>query len=124
MSDEMLSELLVEARDFNHKQNITGLLLYGGEHFYQILEGDKSSVTDLFARIRQDKRHLDVTLIAERAIEVRAFLKWWMGFRKLISTNFEDEPVFHEVRNAADLAKLPGQGDTLFEIMSTIYSSN
>ncbi len=124
MSDEMLSELLVEARDFNLEHDITGLLLYGREHSYQILEGGTSSVQDLFGRIRQDKRHLDITLIAERDIVDRTFSNWWMGFRKLASTNLGSEPVFHEIRDAGDLATLPGQGDALFKVMSTIYASN
>jgi len=123
MSDEMLSELLVEARDFNLEHDITGLLLYGREHFYQILEGGMLNVGNLFGRIRRDKRHLDVTLIAERDIETRAFSNWWMGFQKLASTNLENEPVFHEVRDAGDLVTLPGQGDALFEVMSAIYGS-
>ena len=63
MPNADLTALLSEAREFNERHEITGLLLYGGAHFYQILEGDQAQVQSLFARIETDERHEDVTFL-------------------------------------------------------------
>jgi hypothetical protein len=80
MSDAELLEILNKAREKNRRLNITGMLLYKGGNFLQVLEGDAAVVKPLFEVIKQDQRHHRVELIAERAIERRAFGDWEMGF--------------------------------------------
>ena len=57
MSESDLSALLEEIRERNE---LTGPL-YGGLHYYQILEGARSTVTTTCAKIEQDKRHTDIS---------------------------------------------------------------
>ena len=83
MSKSDLSALLEEIRERNERKEITGLLLYGGQHFYQILEGARSAVTTTYAEIEGDRRHTDITRIAIRAVAERKFPRWWMGFQSL-----------------------------------------
>lgn len=106
-----LKDILDTARTRNETAAITGLLLYGGEHFFQILEGLESDVRSLFDRIEIDPRHVAVTVIAEREVAGRNFPTWWMGFKLLDSEDFANEPVFHNIRSRGDLLAVPGAGD-------------
>ena len=124
MSEGGLGDLLVEAREYNAANDITGLLLFGGEHFYQILEGDENDVRALFGRIELDRRHVDVTLISTREIPDRSFPRWWMGFKALPNTDITSQPAFHQIRGARDLEQLPGGDDTFFGVMSAMFGSN
>jgi hypothetical protein len=80
---ESIRHILEEARDFNEKNNITGCLLYHNREFIQILEGDKETLQDLFAKIGRDSRHSDILLLAEGDKESRTFYQWSMAFHEL-----------------------------------------
>lgn len=41
----------------NARVDVTGMLLYHGRTFFQVLEGDRGVVEPLFDRIGKDKRH-------------------------------------------------------------------
>lgn len=80
---KQLQQLLTQSRLFNQAHDLTGLLLYSNEQFFQVLEGDKAIVHALYARIQQDPRHRDVTTYADKAIPQRAFTDWSMAFQAL-----------------------------------------
>jgi hypothetical protein len=80
MSDDELFELLEEARRNNKKLEITGMLLYKGGNFLQMLEGEKEVVKALFQKIKKDSRHKDIVTIMENETEKRTFKSWSMGF--------------------------------------------
>ena len=124
MSKSDLSALLEEIRERNERKEITGLLLYGGQHFYQILEGARSAVTTTYAEIEGDRRHTDITRIAIRAVAERKFPRWWMGFQSLNPEEIKNNPVFHDLRNSDTLAKFPARGDEFFEVMYAMYKTN
>ncbi len=48
MSDADLESLLSASRERNGKLGITGILVYSGGSFMQVLEGSASTVEDLF----------------------------------------------------------------------------
>jgi len=52
-----LPSLVEEAKFRNAGLNITGILLFDGVNFLQILEGSEESVVKLFHKIRGDQRH-------------------------------------------------------------------
>jgi hypothetical protein len=72
--------MLPNIRKKNKLLNITGLLLYTGDNFFQVLEGDVSAIHTIFNNIIKDNRHTDVTLIIEEPICKREFDQWSMGF--------------------------------------------
>lgn len=59
------------------------MLLYSGGNFFQILEGEKNSVEELYAKITKDERHTDCIMIDESEIKDRTFPNWSMGFKNL-----------------------------------------
>lgn len=90
MSDEELLELLQECRNNNNKDGITGMLLYCGDCFIQVLEGAQQEVETLFKTIKKDPRHTNCTLLEKKHISERKFPDWSMGFKKLSDTDLSD----------------------------------
>jgi len=52
-----LLSLVEKAKHSNAALNVTGILLFNGVDFLQILEGSEEVIETLFVKIRQDKRH-------------------------------------------------------------------
>jgi|ETNmetMinimDraft_22_1059887.scaffolds.fasta_scaffold00177_10 hypothetical protein len=77
---ESLDSLLTLSRWKNEQVGITGMLLYHGQEFLQILEGDQASVKNLYKRIEGDKRHHGAHVVWEGEIDERGFDAWTMGF--------------------------------------------
>ena len=75
-----LSLILLGARKNNRALGVTGLLLYAGGSFLQVLEGEGTSVSTLFERIASDPRHARVTPLLHTTIDARQFGGWEMGF--------------------------------------------
>jgi hypothetical protein len=80
MSNDALLELLKKAREKNRRLGITGMLLYRGGNFLQVLEGERDVVIGIYNVIKADKRHHLIELIAERPVSQRGFGEWEMGF--------------------------------------------
>jgi hypothetical protein len=87
-----LLELLERAREINRERHVTGLLLYQGGHFVQILEGERETVRALFAHIAHDPRHFHVTELFEQELEQRHYAEWSMGFQALDGTEWLEFP--------------------------------
>ncbi|MGN6639419.1 MAG: BLUF domain-containing protein [Mucilaginibacter sp.] len=83
-----LENILYASRRNNRGNSISGLLLYGNNNFIQLLEGTKEKVISTFNRIRVDRRHLDVTVIASGEMQERCFPRWEMGFQSLRPESF------------------------------------
>jgi hypothetical protein len=83
-----LEYLLVQARQFNAAHGLTGILLYGNDQFFQVLEGEAATVRRLYDRICQDPRHRNVTTYADKAISARSFPDWHMAYRALPDQEF------------------------------------
>lgn len=75
-----LQSILDEARCHNAEVGITGLLLYAHRQFIQVLEGPEAAVRELYASIRDDPRHTDVTTLLTTTVAERSFPGWQMGF--------------------------------------------
>lgn len=83
LDDDGLVSLLTSSRRNNVRDHITGMLLYRGGHFMQVIEGEYLNVMSLFDRVRQDARHRNVDILRADHIEVRDFPDWTMGFECL-----------------------------------------
>ena len=75
--DQIVSQAVIN----NRALGITGVLFHLNHRFYQVLEGDKFFVQQLYLRICKDKRHHAVELLAFNPIHRRAFSDWFMGSR-------------------------------------------
>lgn len=92
MQREDLVDLLSVSRRKNEELGITGLLLYSGDQFIQLLEGEESAVRALYELIAKDERHRDVTLVYEEHAEARECPDWTMGFQALPDSEWLEFP--------------------------------
>ena len=78
-----IPDLLKQARVANAAHELTGMLLYIGGSFLQVLEGETEMVETVFKKISLDKRHSQLTLITRESILERAFEGWTMSHKTL-----------------------------------------
>ena len=57
LSHQQIEELLKFCRDKNNSLDIKGILLYSERNFFQILEGERRVVLNMYKKIREDPRH-------------------------------------------------------------------
>ena len=93
-----LIELLHEARAINETRDVTGLLLYKEDAFFQILEGSEEAVMTTFRSIEADDRHHQIEVLMREPCSEREYPDWRMGFANL---------------NGVDLSLLQGYSDFL-----------
>lgn len=91
MTHEELIQLLQQARKNNQSNGITGMLLYMEGCFFQVLEGERSTVEALYFKIGQDKRHHHVIKLLEEPIMSRGFDVWSMGYRHVTREDLAQE---------------------------------
>ena len=80
MNDSELNNLLQKSQKSNRENDISGILLHINGEFIQVLEGSKKTVLDLFAIIKNDKRHNNVIAFDEKEISERYFSGYFMAF--------------------------------------------
>ena len=66
------------ARELNRAAGITGLLVFNGIHFLQIVEGKHRAAEELLKRLRADPRHSGLEVRDERRVPRRSFPEWPM----------------------------------------------
>lgn len=76
---EQVRIIIAKSIHKNRLADITGFLTFCGDQFLQLLEGPAGAVEETFARISQDDRHADVTVIARGPVERRLFRDWNMA---------------------------------------------
>ncbi|NCP14272.1 MAG: BLUF domain-containing protein [Sphingomonadales bacterium] len=75
--EEVDAILSASARN-NPARGITGLLLFNGRNFLQLLEGENTEVVSLMETITADPRHNGVSVLDRREITARACPDWAM----------------------------------------------
>jgi hypothetical protein len=83
LREEEILEILHVARLNNEKLDITGMLLYRGGNFLQVLEGPSGAVDTVLQKIKRDPRHQGIILMSRKKIEERLFGDWRMAFRNM-----------------------------------------
>ena len=78
-----LLDLLEHSRRRNRALDLTGMLLYAGGNFFQVLEGEEKDVDEVYTSIVRDQRNHGHILMRREAIITRTFPEWSMGFRHL-----------------------------------------
>jgi len=118
--EAQLASILESAVRHNREDGITGMLLYSGGNFLQVLEGAPASVKATYQRICDDPRHRKTMVLLEQDVDERHFGDWSMGYRQLgpedVARFPEQAPYFqYGFRNDALRAK-PGEALDLLEM--------
>jgi len=85
-----LEDILRVARTHNGRSEITGMLLFEGSSFLQVLEGERVKIDALLERIRNDRRHTRTVLLLREPIERRSFADWTMGYTRVALGELRD----------------------------------
>lgn len=132
MSEKELIVLLNKGRSNNHKNNITGMLIYVESmnkgnltgHFTQILEGNVTVIQNTFQRIKIDKRHQNVQMINQGIILNRSFPNWTMGFKHLKNGDYTELKNYFEFNEQIEGLNLKNKALSSIEIMKTFYDQS
>jgi hypothetical protein len=92
------------AREVNALEGITGLLIFNGTHFLQVIEGDDRAINDLVERLRRDARHSAFEIRDERQVEARSFPDWSMELVRVSASYFEAKETVAERLPAGTMA--------------------
>lgn len=68
-----ISELLRYSKENNNTRGITGILLFSESNFFQIIEGEKEKIVELYSTISTDKRHHNLIQIVGKEIHNEAY---------------------------------------------------
>lgn len=71
-----LEALVARARQRNHAHGVTGMLLYEGGRYLQTLEGPPEGLDSIWASIKRDHRHDDITVLSQHLVTSRLFSDW------------------------------------------------
>ena len=83
LTEDDLAELLIEIRDKNKRQNVTGLLMYHDGAFIQVIEGQKEVIDELYEQLKKDERHHTLLVLLEEYVDHRSFPDWSMGYERI-----------------------------------------
>lgn len=104
---EELHALLASSRARNAADGITGMLLYKGGNFLQLLEGDQAAVERTFHRIQRDPRHTGTVILRDATEPEPLYAEWAMGFVDLTQREGAARPGFSQAMNERWLEEEP-----------------
>lgn len=79
MSDDIY-QLVSHSQKRNLAEGISGMMLYNGSNFLQLIEGDDAVIDACFARIAGDPRHSGVITLRDAPADAREFPSWAMRY--------------------------------------------
>ncbi len=129
--DDELLDLLTASRLGNEKRGLSGMLLYVKQQdatgvptgrFIQALEGGEKEVLELYALIKQDDRHKQVTLLHSGPITSRSFVGWAMGFRSLLEEEYLQIPGYIKLDDSFIKGKSMLSLGVALNFLKTFYS--
>ena len=88
LSREDVDSILASSQRNNPARGVTGLLLYNGRNFLQLLEGEESELVSLMMKISHDPRHTGISMIDRKMVQIRACPDWAMR-RVMIADSVE-----------------------------------
>jgi hypothetical protein len=101
-----LDRILQHARARNERVGLTGCLHYEEGMFFQWIEGPRFALFGLLDALRDDDRHMDVTVLDQGPLQQRLFQDWQMRFsdRRVASLLDWLAERRHQPENPADYA--------------------
>jgi hypothetical protein len=124
LSDEELLDILKASRENNTSKDVTGLLLYKGGNFMQVLEGPDEAVEALYEKIKADPRHKDLIVLSREQISARQFPAWEMAFQNLDNPEIKNEPGYSQFLHDEFIADVYRENPLRAYIMLLTFRDN
>jgi Sensors of blue-light using FAD len=80
LESDAIDDLVSHSQSRNMAAGITGIMLYNGSNFMQLIEGEGPAIDACFDRICADPRHSGVATLRNAPIAVREFPEWAMRY--------------------------------------------
>lgn len=77
MPSNVVGQILRQSRERNRQRQVTGALLFDGERFCQLLEGEPAAVQALISDIECDPRHVRLTVLLHAAASTPRLMTLW-----------------------------------------------
>lgn len=78
LEQDDVAAILASCQRHNAERGVTGLLLYNGRNFLQLLEGTADDLEWIMHRIERDNRHHGISRLYDEPTETRACPDWAM----------------------------------------------
>ncbi len=79
VSNDDLQKLFEQVINRNKAYNITGVLIFKNNHFFQIMEGEEENVNKAYKNISNDPRHFRIIKLLDKDIKNRLFEDYESG---------------------------------------------
>lgn len=127
-----LKVLLNQCKDFNNRNNITGILLYvrgqqitkSKGRFMQLLEGDERIIRRLFKKIVNDERHESVALLQIGKYDRRCFTDWSVGFEQAAGELYQSLSGHFDLNDLVSRCNKLGASDVPLQFLQKLSSNN
>jgi len=106
-----IDEFLAIIQSTNKQLGITGLLIFDGEHFLQVLEGQYNVISKLMTSIQRDNRHNHVVTLLKESIPKREYEQWAMQF--LAKGPESMDKIIDEAQHLAKVLEKYQEGDSV-----------
>jgi hypothetical protein len=115
--DAELAKILKSSLAYNGAKSITGALVSTPTRFAQVLEGPRGAVMAVMERIKADRRHRDIVVLASEMIPERSFPRWSLAH---IGRCDALDSAMAKMSGAGRQAPLPGDVSALWNLMSEL----
>lgn len=119
-----LSDILTKSRLNNTSKDVTGLLLYHEGSILQVLEGNEETVTALYNKIEQDRRHSNIMKMVSGTSEQRHFPDWSMGFKSVTADEWQNISGYLTLDPANILSRLKQQNGKINAMVNSFAAVN
>ncbi len=82
--------IVTEASEFNIERGVTGALVFDGTCFFQYLEGSRTALNEIYARIHRATSHTVLMEFVDGPADSRRFEGWSMFYREGAPSGIED----------------------------------
>lgn len=115
-----IQTLVQDALERNNAKHVTGILLFDGAEFFQVLEGEETVVNALFNRIRTDPRHSAVVLMMQDFSAYRRFND--TGMQLFDACSHPEESILNDIRSLSQFRGGYLQDDRIVRLATQFLS--
>jgi hypothetical protein len=119
-----LEDIHRTAREVNALEGITGLLVFNGTHFLQIIEGSETAIDELIQRLRRDTRHTGFEIRDQRKVAARSFPDWSMELVRVNASYFQARDTLEDKLPDTVPEAIQARLFRMTELISTIDFAN
>jgi hypothetical protein len=114
-------ELLIKAQINNHFNDVTGMLLFDGDSFLQIIEGPEDTLKALVQKIERDPRHTQFITLMDRKIPERDFGGWSMGLAHIEGQHMRSLPGLVDIQDTRVMLSKSETAESLVAMIKSRY---